>query len=152
MPASTKSQQNVVRGPAKRPEWAQMIRFGGDRTAVLFGELRKSVGKVDGIVEQLRYSGRESRWVVHYEVEATELFSARISPGLLEAEIPLDRTDLESFLRMCTPGGWIKDAIDGSSNGAATERVKFKLKNRRMVRSFANLVMAKARLAQKLRK
>jgi len=129
-----------------------MIRLGGDRVAVLFEELRKSVGKVDGIVERLHYSGREDGWVVQYDVSGVELMTARISPGLLEANIPLSPADRESLLRMQKLSVTIKDAIRGIPKESESDQVRVPLTNRRTVHSVANLVTAKARLAQKLRK
>lgn len=152
MLASSESSLSYVHGPAKKPEWAQMIRLGGDRVAILLEELRKAAGKVDGIVEVVLFSGKRGGWVVQYEVESSELFTAHIAPGVLEVVIPLSRSEIKSLLRIRNLSGNIQEAIRQSSDGSATARVEFELMNRRRVHSFANLVMAKARFAQKSRK
>ncbi|MEJ2006768.1 MAG: hypothetical protein P8Z30_01195 [Acidobacteriota bacterium] len=153
MMASPESPLNFVHGPAKKPEWAQMVRLGGERVAVLFEELRRSVGKIDGIVEKLCYSGREGGWVVQYRVSGVELLTMRIAPGLLEVSIPLSPSEREILPGMRNLSGTIKDAIRGiSNNEVESNSVRVPLTNRRRVHSVANLVMVKARLAQKLRK
>lgn len=64
MMASTESDRNFVSGPAKRSEWAQMIRLGGDRVAVLLvGKVRESVDKVAEIIGHLPYLGTDGRYV-----------------------------------------------------------------------------------------
>jgi len=145
--AFSESPLNLVRGPAKKPEWAQLIRLGGDRVAILFEELRKSVGTVDGIVERLHYSAGEARWVVQYDVGGTELFSAQISPGWLEAGMPLSRSEAESLLVRRGLSGTIKDAIRSGASEAGSNSIRFQLTDRRTVRSFASLAKAKSKLA-----
>ncbi len=149
MTASTQTRINFLHGPAKRPEWARMIRLGGDRVAVLFEELRKSVRKVDGIVERLHYSGREAGWLVQYGVGGVELLTTRISPGLLEVDIPLSPSDSESLLRMRSLSATIKDAIHASASQVASNSIRLPVTNRRGVHSVASLVMAKSRLVAK---
>ncbi|HVB28234.1 MAG TPA: hypothetical protein VNG91_00345 [Terriglobia bacterium] len=143
--AFAESPLNLVRGPAKKPEWAQLIRLGGDRVAILFQELRKSVGTVEGIAERLHYS--EGRWMVRYDVGGTELFTARISPGLLEAVILFSPSERERLLRMRSLSGTIKDAVRSGANEAGSNSIRLPLTDRRKVRSFASLVKAKSKLA-----
>lgn len=149
MGAGVESPLNLVRGPARRPEWAHLIRLGGDRVAVLFEELRKSIGKVDGIVERLRYLESKSRWVVQYEVGDTELCTMRISPGLLEAEIALGSEDVTKLSR----AGKLEKDLQGAGrdNGIQTDlkSVKLALTDRWTVRQFAGLVAAKSKLVSR---
>lgn len=146
--ASNQSQMTFVHGPARRPEWAQMIRLGGDRVAVLFEELRKSLGKVDGIVERLSRSGREAGWAVRYDVSGAVMLTARISPGLLEVDIPLNPSERESLLRTRGLGERIKVAIR-SLNNEDPNLLTLPLTDRRAVLAVANLVRVKSRLALK---
>ena len=137
---------NPVRGPARMPEWAQLIRLGGDGVAILFGELRKSVGRIDGVVERLLYSAREERWVVQYRVGDAELFAVWISPGLLEAGMVLNQLEVERLLRNHNVSGAVKDAIRAGAIRPGQDLIRFHLKDRRRVRSFASLVRAKNKL------
>lgn len=143
---SNESPLNLVRGPARKPGWAQLIRLGGDSVAILFDELRKSVGKIDGVVERLHYSARERRWMVQYRVEDAELFSVWISPGLLEAAMALNRSDVEMLLRHHKLSGTIRDTIRASAKDPGQSFIRFPLKDRRSVRSFASLVKAMSSL------
>lgn len=144
--AATESPLNLVRGPARKPGWAQLIRLGGDGVAILFGELRKSVGRIDGVVERLHYSAKEERWVVQYRVGDAELFTAWISPGLLEAGIVLTRSDVERLLRTRNLNGTVRNAIRAGATEPGQDSMRFPLKDRRRVRSFVNLARAKNRL------
>src|SRR5579875_2910994 len=144
--ASSESSMNLVRGPARRPEWAQMIRLGGDRVAVLFNELRKSVGKIDGIIERLHYSAEENRWVVKYSIDGLELFTARIFPGSLEAEMALSAAEANVLLRSEALSRTLRNTIDSGLQERQAGLINFPLTNRRAARSFASLVRAKSRL------
>lgn len=146
MASCNESPLNLVRGPARKPGWAQLIRLGGDRVAILFAELRKSVGKIDGIVESLHYSASESRWVVRYEIGSVPLFMVRIMPGLLEGCVPLSLSECETLLATCSLSETIRRAIRSSASEALLNPVRLPLTDRCKVRSFANLVRAKSRL------
>lgn len=152
MASCNESPLNLVRGPARKPGWAQLIRLGGDRVAILLGELRKSVGKIDGIVERLRYSADEARWVVQYEVGSVPLFTVRIMPGLLEGCMPLSLSESETLLATRSLSGNIRSAIRSSASEARLNLVCLPLTDRRTVRSFANFVRAKNRLMSNSRK
>jgi hypothetical protein len=147
MPSCNESPLNLVRGPARKPGWAQLIRLGGDRVAILFGELRKSVGKIEGIVESLHYAAGEARWVVQYEVGSLPLFTVRIVPGLLEGCMPLSLSECETLLATHSLSKTIRSAIRSSASEARLNLVCLPLTDRRKVRSFANLVRAKNRLS-----
>jgi hypothetical protein len=150
--ASAVSPLNLVRGPAKKPEWAQLVRLGGDRVAILFDELRKLVGRIDGVVERLRYSTTEGRWIVEYQVGGDKLFTVRISPGLLEADMFLSPSEIETVLATRKLGGTIKDEIRTAAGQSGPCSVRFPLKDRRTVRSFANLVRVKDKLVSNSRR
>ena len=140
---SNESPLNLVRGPARKPGWAQLVRLGGDGVAVLFGELRRSVGRIDGVVERLHYSSWEERWVVQYRVGDAELFTVRISPGVLEAGMALNRSDVEQLLQNHKLSGTVRDAIRGGAMESGESCVRLALRDRRMMRSFVNLARAK---------
>jgi hypothetical protein len=146
MTASIESPLNWICGPAKEPGWAQLIRLGGDRVAVLFEELRRAVGKVDGIVERLHYLSGECRWAVQYCVGGIELFAVRISPGTLEVAMPLSRSDAEILLRTHNLSAGMKDAIRRNASGTGSNALRLPLTDRRLVRSFATAVKAKGKL------
>ena len=137
---------NPIRGPARTPGWAQLIRVGGDAVAILYGELRKSISGIDGVVERLHYSETEQRWIVGYQVRSKELFTVRISPGRLEASMPLNRSEVEGLLRNYNLSGAVRDALRAGAVEPRERRIQFILADRQRVRSFANLARAKNRL------
>jgi len=143
---SNESPLNLVRGPARKPGWAQLVRLGGDGVAVLFDELRKLVGRIDGVVERLHYSAGEERWVVQYRVGDAELFTVRISPGLLEAGMALNRSDAGRLLRNHNLSGTTRDAIRTAAAEPWQGFVRYPLKDRRGVRSLVNLARARKNL------
>ena len=134
---------NLVRGPDGKPGWAHLIRLGGDGVAVLFDELRRSVGRIDGVVERLHYSPREERRLVQYRVGGAELFIVWISPGVLEAGMALNRSEVERLLLNLGLSGTIKDAIRAGVTEPGKGLVRFPLKDRGTVRSFVNLARVK---------
>lgn len=150
--ATTETPLNLVRGPAKKPGWAQLVRLGGDRVAILFNELRKDVGRIDGVVEQLHYLAAEGRWVVRYQVEDAELFTVRIQPGLLEAGVPMSAAEAGALLSTRRLSGGILEALRGCASNADSGSLRLPLENRRAVRSFANFLRVKIRLIRNVRR
>jgi uncharacterized protein (DUF302 family) len=144
--SSADSPLNLVRGPATQPGWARLIRLGGDRVAILVDELRKSVGRIDGVVQRMHYSATEEKWVVQYAVGGVELFTVRISPGVLEANMALSQPEAERLLQNRTLSGNIRGEIKNKTSEAGSSPGRFLLKDRRTVRSFVNLARARTNL------
>lgn len=147
MISATHYRTNPVRGPAKKPEWAQMIRLGGDRVAVLLDELRKAVGKVDGIVEKLHCSPTEACWIGLYRLGGAGLFTLRVLPGLPEASILLSRAEADYFLGTRKLSATIRDAIRNAAGGKGPILLRLPRRDRRLIGSVASLVTGKSRLA-----
>ena len=140
---------NLIRGPARQPGWAQLMRLGGDGVAILLDELRKSVGRIDGVVERLHYSAREARWLIRYDMGNVEVFAVRISPGLLQADMALNSSEVVQLLRDRKLSGTVKDAVRVGPTELGSRLVRLPLKDRRGVRAFVNLARAKNRLIAK---
>ncbi len=132
--------------PSVKPQWAQLSRLGGDRVAILFKELRASLGKIDVIVERLHFSGIEDGWVVRYSVGPCEVFTARISPGVLEVKLPADFVEAGKPFKLPQASAALKSAIPNFQSG---EPMRIRLTNRAMVRSFSNLAAARVRFFSK---
>lgn len=79
--------ENPFRHPDVKPDWAQLTRLGGDRVAILFEELRRRVGVIDGLVEDLHFVGPEDGWVPRYSVNGETVAFTHIGPGRLEATL-----------------------------------------------------------------
>lgn len=132
--------------PSTKPQWAQLSRLGGDRVAILFKELRASLGKIGGITERLHFAGIEEGWVVRYGVGGAELFTARISPGKLEVKLPWESASAERPFRMPQPSAALRRSIQISQD---SNSARICLKNRAAVRSFSSLVLARSKLISK---
>ena len=135
--------RNPFNDPAKKPQWAQLTRLGGDRVAILFEDLRREIAKVDGIVESLRYSGSEEGWVAEYRADGTTLFTARTFPGVLEATMTFDASTFERLSRSGKLGARMKNALRIAENSGF---IRLDLNHSSAVRSFASLVVAKSKL------
>lgn len=124
-----------------------MIRLGGDRASNLFGDLRKAIGKLDGIVERRRRSVGETYSVVQYSVGGIELFTIRLLPGRLEACASLSRAEAKHFLGMRGLSAGIKEAIQHNAAGDEVVMLRMPLESRRSIKSFVNLVKFRSRFA-----
>jgi len=133
--------------PSTKPQWGQLSRLGGDRVAILFKELRTSLGKIEGIIERLYFSGVEDGWVVRYCIGNTELFTARISPGSLEVKLPSDFAGPEKPFKIPQLSAALKGAVQNSPSGNST---RICVRNRAMVHSFSNFVAARSKLLLKV--
>jgi hypothetical protein len=75
------------RDPESKPDWAQLTRWGGNRVANLFEELRRRIGVVEGLIEDLHFAGPEEGWVPRYSVGGETIAIAHIRPASLAATL-----------------------------------------------------------------
>ena len=128
------------------PQWAQLTRLAGDRAAILFEDLRRRVGKIAGLQEELHYFGPEQAWAPRYRIGEETLFIVRVRPGLLEAAVPLDESLRQKLLASPKLGAEIKEAIRNVSVQDPDTGIKLKLSNPATVRALVNLVLMKSKL------
>ena len=79
------------RDPNSKPDWAQLTRLGGDRVANLFEELRRRMGVVEGLTEDLYFAGPEEGWAPRYTVGGETVAVAHIRPASLGATLWMGR-------------------------------------------------------------
>jgi hypothetical protein len=139
MRMAPESRPNPFRDPAARPAWAQLTRLAGDRAAILFEELRRQLGRIDGVQEELHYDGAGRGWVPRYRVKENILCAVQISPGLLEARIELESALREKLLAWPRVSGEIKRTLRGAALDMGIASLRLRLRNRSDVRSLANL-------------
>ncbi len=137
--------QNPFRDPQARPEWGQLTRLAGDRAAILFEDLRSQLGRIDGLQEDLRYTGPGQGWAPRYRLQENTLCTVWVLPGILEAAVELAKPLGEKLLASPRVATAIKEAIrtGGADNGSACARLR--LSNRADVRAFANLIQIKSK-------
>jgi hypothetical protein len=120
--------EDTFRNPEKKPDWAQLTRLGGDRVAILFEDLRRRIGAIDGLVEDLHFANQQDGWAPRYSVGGVAIAEVRIAPGRLEAALEGDVADEK-----------------GKESGGRAERRE--LKNRAAVASFARQVIRASKSA-----
>lgn len=137
--------QNPFRDPAVKPTWAQLSRLAGDRAAIRFEDLRKRVGAIAGIREDLHFFGSEWGWAPRYCVEDMVLFVVRILPGSLEGTVELDAPLREKILKSRVAGG-IKEAVRRAPVRAGVASASFLLSTMRDIHLFARVVLMKSKV------
>ena len=85
--------KNPFCDPKVRPDWAQLTRLGGDRVAILFEELRRRFGAIDGLIEDLHFASQEDGWVPRYSLDGVAVARVYVGSGSLEATAVLSRDD-----------------------------------------------------------
>ena len=128
--ASTATQispfQNPFRNAKVKPDWAQLTRLGGDRVAILFEELRTSISRIQGLIEELHFCGPVEGWLPRYRVDNRILLKVQILPGNLNAMVELDEQHLNKFLNSAKVAGKVKKWLGTASirEGIALLRVR----------------------------
>ncbi len=133
--------QYPFRDPQRKPDWAQLTRWGGDRVAVLFEDLRKRIGKIEGLVEDLHYTGAEDGWTPRYRVGGDTLFIAHVAPGKLEVTFRLDVARWEQLRRSGQAGRRMTQVLSAARSEEGKVSLRLPLSNRAAVRSFSALVV-----------
>lgn len=111
---------NRFRDPATRPQWAELTRWAGDRASILFEDLRRRIGAIEGLREALHFAGAEVGWVARYCVGDVVLFDVEFFPGILESTVYIPASQQRTPQR-------------------------FRLTNARSVRTLAKLIRQKNR-------
>ena len=137
--------QNPFQDPTVKPTWAQLSRLAGDRAAIRFEELRKKVGAIVWIPEDLHYSGADWGWVARYCVGSMVLFVVRILPGNLEGMVELDAPLREKVLKSRIAGG-IKEAVRRAPVSAGVASVSFLLSAMKDIHLFARVVLMRSKV------
>lgn len=137
---------NAVTAARAGSQWAQLTRLAGDRAAILFEELRKRVGTIPGLVEELRYDGVEKRWTPHYRLGEEALFAAPILPAALEATTTLDAFEREKLLGSRRIGLAMKQSIARAPTVGGSVHMRVRLNSQATVRAFAALIVMKSKL------
>ena len=139
---------NPVTAGHANPQWAQLTRLAGDRAAILFEDLRRRVGTIEGLLEELHYDGVEKRWMPRYRLGEDVLFTAHILPAALEATLTLNAAQRDRVLSSRKVGAALKQLIRQAPTVAGRVSIRVRLNNRAAVRAFATLIAAKSNLIE----
>lgn len=144
MNAEARQPDNPIQGPATRPEWAQTIRRGGDAVSVLVQSLRREVGRMEGLSEELARD--EDGWNPRYRMGEHVLFRMRITPGVLEVLMSLDAGTRDALLRSPRLGAAMKQAVREAVPEGAGLLVRLRLTSQAAASRFAKLVTLRSTL------
>ncbi len=98
--SDTGTLKNPFCDPNVKPDWAQLTRLGGDRVAILFEELRRRIGAIDGLIEDLHFASQDEGWVPRYSLDGVTIAHAHIGPGSLEVTLCLaGKVEVEEKIR-----------------------------------------------------
>ena len=140
--------RNPVTAGHTNLQWAQLTRLAGDRAAILFEDLRRRVGTIAGLVEELHYDGGAERWTPRYRLGENVLFTAQILPAALEATVALDADERISLLGSRQLSSTMKHIIRHTPIVDGHVSVRVRLNSRAAVGAFSNLVAMKSKLIQ----
>jgi hypothetical protein len=136
---------NPVTAGHTNSQWAQLTRLAGDRAAILFEDLRRRLGSIAGLVEELHYDGAAERWTPRYRLGEKVLFTAHILPAALEATVTLDAGERLSLLGSRRLNSTMKHLIRQTPMVEGQFSVRVRLNSRAAVREFAGLVVTRCR-------
>ncbi len=146
MNSPDESVRNPIVAAHSNPHWAELIRRAGDRAAILFGELRQRISRIDGLEEDLHDYGDERGWAPRYRVGEQTLFIAHLLPGRLEARIELNASLKQSLLNSPRISAGLKETIRNAAGRDNAATLRLWISNRADARAFAQLIVVKAKL------
>jgi hypothetical protein len=138
--------ENPFFGPELKSKWAQLARRGGDRVSILFEDLRKRVGAIEGLSEELFFVGEDEGWAPRYSLGDRKLFTAHVRPGLLEVELSMNASERAALLASRSLAGTLRGAFESAREEAGKFKVRFAMKSGADVRAFARLIVRRARM------
>ena len=130
------------------PQWAQLTRLAGDRAAILFEELRRRVGAIESLIEELYYDDVKECWMPRYRLGESVLFTAHILPAALEATVTLDIAQRDRVLSSRKLSPATKQLVPQAPTVEGLVSVHVRLNNRAAVRSFSTLIAMKSKLME----
>lgn len=137
---------NPVTAGHANPQWAELTRRAGDRAAILFEDLRRRLGAIEGLIEELYYDDVKECWMPRYRLGERLLFTAHILPATLEANLTLDAAQRDRLLSSRKLGSAMKQLIQQAQMVEGRVTVYVRLNNRAVVRAFSTLIAMKSKL------
>ena len=138
--------RNPVTAGHTNSQWAQLTRLAGDRAAILFEDLRRRVGAIAGLVEELHYDSVAKRWTPRYRLGEKVLFTVHMLPAALEGTLTLDASDRPSLLVTRRLSATMKQLIQDTPMAEGQLSVRVPLNSQAAVRAFSTLVAMKSKL------
>ncbi|MEE8177922.1 MAG: DUF3788 family protein, partial [Acidobacteriota bacterium] len=120
---------NLYRAKNRKPTWAEVIRMAGDRTAILFDELRRQLGEMGDVSEELRFQGSREGWTPLYRLGGATLCVVHLAPARMEASVPMGRKAVRDLLSSPGVSASLKAAIRKAPYGGNRKQPRFALPN-----------------------
>ena len=114
--------------------------MAGDRTAILFDELRRQLGEMGDVSEELRFQGSREGWTPLYRLGRATLCVVHLAPARMEASVPMSRKAVRDLLSSPGVSASLKAAIRKAPYGGNRKKPRVALPNRRAINSLARLL------------
>lgn len=114
--------------------------MAGDRTAILFDELRRQLGEMGDVSEELRFQGSREGWTPLYRRGRATLCVVHLAPARMEASVPMGRKAVRDLLSSPGVSASLKAAIRKAPYGGNRKKPRVALPNRRAINSLARLL------------
>ena len=114
--------------------------MAGDRTAILFDELRNRLGELGDVSEELRFQGSGEGWTPHYRLGRATLCVIHLAPATMEASVPMSRKAARNLLSSVVISATLKAAIRKAPYRGNRKEPRVALANRRAINSLVRLL------------
>ena len=136
---------NPFFGQTQKAGWARLARVGGDRVSMLLDHLRKRVGVIEGLAEEVTFDSAGRGAGAAYSLGDKPLFVAHELPGALEVSVPLDEPERDSLLASKKISTAMRQAIEAADEEAGRYVVRFSVRSTTDVGSVAKWVVRRSR-------
>lgn len=140
---------NPFFGPEMKSKWAHLSRLGGDRVAILFEELRRRAGAIEGLAEELVFAGDQAGWTPTYSVEGKILFSAHVGAGSLAVMMRMDARERDRLLASKRVSAAARKALEVARNEGGEYSLRIAVRSRGDVTAAARLIVLRSRIPAK---
>jgi hypothetical protein len=130
-------------GPARSPEWATLTRLAGDRAGILLQQLRRGIGRIAGLQEEIICPVAVNSWELRYCIGKEILFSLYVRPASLEAVFTIESSLRDTFFR--SPLAKQVQVNDASLTGGPAF-VRALLRTQKDVRFLTSIVIKNSKL------
>ncbi len=137
--------ENPFFGSKLKPSWAQLTRRGGDRVAILLEDLRKRIGVIEGLTEELVFTSEAEGWAPTYRLEGKTLATAHIGAASLEVELRVDASERERLLASKRLSNTMKRMLEGARDEAGEFTIRFAIKCPADVGSVSRWIVLRSR-------
>ncbi len=138
---------NPFFGQTQKAGWARLVRVGGDRVSILLDHLRKRVGVIEGLAEEVTFDGEGKGAAAAYSVADRPMFTAHVAAGALEISVRLDGRERDALLASKKLGAAMRRMLETARVEAGHCAIRFAVRTPADVGSIAKLIVLRSRMA-----